>query len=168
MEPFLGQLLLAAFNFAPKGFIPANGQVLSIQQNTALFALFGTFFGGNGVNTFAVPNLQGRVPIHQGNFQGTIFNIGQTGGAESHTLIAAETPQHNHQVTAIGTADSPAPDGGFLAGGGAAAFNSLSNIANMNQSVIGSAGGSQPHENRQPFLVMNWVVSISGIFPSRN
>ncbi len=168
MEPFLGQLLLASFNFAPRGFQPANGQLLSIQQYTALFALFGTFFGGNGVNNFALPDLRGRVPVHQGNFQGNVFNMGQVGGEEQHTITASETPQHNHQVIANKTANQTDPTGAFLGGSVALAFNSLSNIGNMNQNVISSVGGSLPHENRQPFLVMNWVVAMSGIFPSRS
>ena len=169
MEPFLGQLLLASFNFAPKNFLPANGQVLPIQQYSALFALFGTFFGGNGQSNFALPDLRGRVPIHQGtSLQGNTFTMGQAGGEESHTISAPETPQHNHLVTANKTASLTDPTGAFLGGNGALAFNSLANIATMNQNVISSAGGSRPHENRQPFLVMNWVVAMSGIFPSRN
>ncbi len=169
MEPFLGQLLLASFNFTPRGFLPANGQVLPIQQYTALFALFGTFFGGNGQSNFALPDLRGRVPIHQGtSLQGNTFTMGEAGGAESHTISAPETPQHNHLVTANKTANQTDPSSAFLGGNAAAAFNSLANVATMNQNVISSAGGSQPHENRQPFLVMNWVVAMSGIFPSRN
>jgi microcystin-dependent protein len=168
MEPFLGQLLLASFNFAPRGFAMANGQLLSIQQNTALFALLGTFFGGNGVNNFALPNLQGRVPVHQGNYQGTSYTMGQIGGEESHTITAGETPQHNHQVKANKTAATTEPALAFLGGAGAAAFNSLANTANMNQSLIANAGGSLPHENRQPYLVMTWVIALSGIFPSRS
>jgi microcystin-dependent protein len=168
MEPFLGQLLLASFNFAPRGFLPANGQLLSIQQYTAVFALFGTYFGGNGVNTFALPDLRGRVPVHQGNFQGNVFNIGQVGGEEQHTISTVETPQHNHQVIANKTANQTDPSGAFLGGNVAAAFNSLADAGIMNQTVITTAGGSLPHENRQPFLVMNWVVAMQGIFPSRN
>jgi microcystin-dependent protein len=164
MEPFLGQLMLASFNFAPRGFTMANGQLLPINQNQALFALFGTFFGGDGIRTFGLPNLQGRVPIHQGGG----YVIGQTGGQESHTVTTGETPQHNHLVTAINTANATDPSGAFLAGSGAAVFNSLTNIATMNQGSIASAGGSQSHENRQPYLVMTWVIALQGIFPSRN
>jgi len=163
-EPFLGQLMLASFNFAPRGFAMANGQLMAINQNQALFSLLGTFFGGNGVNNFGLPNLQGRAPVHQGNG----FTIGQVGGEEAHTITSSETPQHNHLVTAIATANATDPSGALLAGGGAAAFNSLTNAANMNQASIGSSGGSQPHENRQPYLVMTWVIALSGIFPSRS
>jgi microcystin-dependent protein len=164
MEPFLGQLLLASFNFAPRGFAMANGQLMQINQNQALFALFGTFFGGDGIRTFGLPNLQGRTPVHQGDG----YVIGQTAGEESHTIIAGETPQHNHLVTAINTANATDPSGAFLAGSGASVFNSLANIANMNQGSIANAGGSQPHENRQPYLVMTWVIALQGIFPTRN
>ncbi len=123
MEPFLGQLLLASFNFTPRGFLPANGQVLPIQQYTALFALFGTFFGGNGQSNFALPDLRGRVPIHQGtSLQGNTFTMGEAGGAESHTISAPETPQHNHLVTANKTANQTDPSSAFLGGNAAAAF----------------------------------------------
>lgn len=168
-EPFLGQLMLASFNFAPRGFAMANGQVLAINSNQALFALLGTTFGGNGQTTFALPNLQGRVPVHQGTSpQGNSYLMGQIAGEEAHTIVAGETPQHSHSVTAIGTANSPVPGGGYLGGGGAAAFNTLANTANLNQGSIGNTGGSLPHENRQPFLVMTWVIALQGIFPSRN
>jgi len=163
-EPFLGQLMLASFNFAPRGFALANGQMLPINQNQALFSLLGTTFGGNGVNTFALPNLQGRVPVHQGNG----FSMGQLSGEEAHTIIAGETPTHNHLVTAISAANGTDPAGAFLGGGGASVFNTLANIATMNQSAISSAGGSTPHENRQPYLVMTWVIAMQGIFPSQN
>ena len=169
MEPFLGQMLLASFGFAPKGFVMASGQILSITQNQALFALFGTYFGGDGIANFALPDLRGRAPVHQGIYGGTVFTLGQSGGEESHTISPDETPQHNHLVTAIGAATSADPAGAFLGGGGAAAFNSLPNPAStMNAAVIANGGGSQPHENRQPYLVMNWLVSVQGIFPSQN
>lgn len=169
MEPFLGQLLLASFNFAPKGFAMANGQVLAINQNQALFSLFGTYFGGDGRTSFALPDLRGRAPIHQGNSEGSNFSLGQAGGEEMHTINANETPQHNHLVTAAGAANTAEPAGAFLGGGGASAFASLlSSAPSMNAAVIANAGGSQSHENRQPFLVMNWVVAVQGIFPSQN
>jgi microcystin-dependent protein len=168
MEPFIGQLLLASFSFAPRYFAQANGQLLPIQQNVALFSLFGTYYGGDGIRTFALPDLRGRVPVHQGNNQGSNFTIGQTGGEEMHTITASETPQHNHLVQANKTATIDKPATAFPAGNGPAAFNSLGNIVTMTPNVITSAGGSLPHENRQPYLVMNWVVALQGIFPSRN
>lgn len=168
MQPFLGQLLLASFNFAPRGFAMANGQLMSIQQNTALFSLLGTFYGGNGVNNFGLPNLQGRAPVHMGNFQGNPFTIGQTSGEEFHTVIASETPQHNHLIAPVVAATTTDPAANYLGSGGAPVFNAFASLGNMNQNLIGTVGGSQPHENRQPYLVMTWVISLSGIFPSRN
>jgi len=165
-EPFLGQLMLVSFNFAPTGYAMANGQLVQISQNQALFSLLGTTFGGDGTHTFGLPNLQGRVAVHQGSG----FTMGQKGGEEMHTMIGTETPTHTHLVTAINTASAIDPAGAFLGGGGPAAFNSLptSNPGNMNLASIGSAGGSQPHENRQPYLVMNWLIAVSGIFPTQN
>jgi len=163
-EPFLGQLMLGSWNFAPRGYAMANGQILAINQNQALFSLLGTTFGGDGMRTFGLPNLQGRAPVHQGNG----FAMGQVAGTETFTITADETPNHNHVVTAIGAATGTDPSGGILAGGGAAVFNTLTNIATMNQNSIGNAGGSQPHENRQPYLAMTWVIALQGIFPSQN
>lgn len=163
-NPYLGQLLLASFNFAPKGWAFCNGQLLSIQQNAALFSLLGTFYGGNGVQNFALPNLQGRTPISMGNG----YNIGQIGGTDTHTLVINEVPLHNHTVNAAGTASSEKPAGALLAGGGAAIFTPLSNSVTLNQATLGTTGGSQPHENRQPFLVMSWCISLQGIFPTRS
>ena len=163
-EPFLGQLMLASFNFAPRGYQMANGQLMAINQNQALFAVLGTVFGGDGIRTFALPNLQGRVPVHRGNG----FTVGEVGGEESHTIASAETPVHTHTVTAISTANAAEPAGAFLGGNGAAAFNTLTNTVTLNQSSIANAGGSQPHENRQPYLVMTWVIALQGIFPSQN
>jgi microcystin-dependent protein len=163
-EPFLGQLMLASWNFAPKGWAMANGQLMAINQNQALFSLLGTTFGGNGLQNFALPNLQGRAPVHQGN----TFTMGQLGGQETHTITQSETPSHNHLVTAIGTATGADPSGGYLGGGGAPVFNSLANIVALNSGTVSTVGGSQPHENRQPYLVMTWVIALVGIFPSQN
>lgn len=162
--PFLGQLMPVSFNFAPKGWAQCNGSILAINQNSALFALLGTTYGGNGTQTFALPNLQGRTPISFGNG----FSQGQTGGEEFHTLIANEVPTHNHQIVAITTASGDTPLNAYLAGGGAAVFNSFSGGTSMNPATLSNYGGSQPHENRQPFLVMNWVIALSGLFPSRS
>ena len=161
--PFLGQLMLVSFNFAPKGWALSNGQTLAINQNTALFSLLGTFYGGNGVQTFALPNLQGRTPLSFGN----TYVIGQTGGEESHTLITNEVPSHTHTISAAGGANLAKPVGALLAGGGVAAYTGAASLVALNGATLASAGGSQPHENRQPFLVMNWVIALQGIFPSR-
>jgi microcystin-dependent protein len=165
MEPFVGQLMLASFNFAPRNWLQCNGQILSISNYQALFALLGTFYGGNGVQTFQLPNLQGATPIGFDNS----YNIGQSGGTPSYTLQTSEVPPHTHQLSAAssgGTID--APDKALPAGGGVNIFMPLASNVNMNNGTLPPFGGSQPHENRQPFLVMNWCISLSGIFPSRN
>jgi microcystin-dependent protein len=163
-EPFLGQLSLVSFNYAPAGWAMANGQVMQITSNTALFALLGTTFGGNGVQTFALPNLEGRVPVHQG----IGFPMGAAGGAESVALNLNHLPSHQHPVTAMATATTADPTGGYLAGGGAPVFAPAAHLEPMNESTVGATGGTQPHENRQPFLVMTWVIALQGIFPSQS
>jgi microcystin-dependent protein len=166
---YLGETRLVAFNFAPKGWIMCNGQILSIQQNNALFALLGTFYGGNGVNTFGLPDLRGRVPIGYGTSrQMGSLSIGQVGGHENHTLTANELPAHTHLVNAASTATGSAPVANFLGGGGATAYNTAANLGAMNSAMVDSTGGGQPHNNQQPYLVMTWIISLTGIFPSRN
>jgi microcystin-dependent protein len=164
-EPFLGEVKIVSFNFPPKGWAFCNGQLLPINQNQALFSLFGTTYGGNGQTTFALPDLRGQTPIHMGNG----FTQGQTGGQESHTLTIAELPAHTH--TAQGTtsnADQPVPTGNLLG-----AANNMYTGANaggltpLEPTSISTAGGSQPHQNMQPFLTLSFCVALQGIFPSR-
>lgn len=164
--PFVAQLLLASFNFAPKGWALANGQLLPINQNQALFSLIGTTFGGNGVQNFALPNLQGRTAVGVGNSVG----YGEVGGFESVTLLSTQVPPHTHVLNASGAAASAArPDAGsLLASQGASNYAPASSLGPMNAATVSTAGGNQPHENRQPFLVMTWCIALSGIFPSRN
>jgi microcystin-dependent protein len=163
-QPYLGQLILASFNFAPKNYALCNGQIMPINQYQALFSLLGTFYGGNGVQTFALPNLQGRTPIGVGNG----FSIGEIGGTETVTLLSSHVPIHTHAVNAVGAADRTTVAGSMVAGGGTAIFAAPTNLVAMNNGVLTSFGGSQPHENRQPYLVMNWCIALSGIFPSQN
>jgi microcystin-dependent protein len=163
-SPFLGQLMLASFNFAPKGWFLCNGQTLPINSYQALFSLLGTTFGGNGIQTFALPNLQGRTPVGVGN----AIAYGQISGGESHTLLAAEVPIHTHPLLAGAQATQERPNGAILAGSGTNFYTGATNLTAMNQATLSQYGGSQPHENRQPFLVMNWCIAYSGIFPSRN
>lgn len=163
--PFLGQLMLFPFNFAPKGWTMCNGQLLSIQQNQALFSLLGTTFGGDGRTTFGLPNLQGRTPVGAGGG----FNLGQTGGEESHTLTINEVPAHFHSLNATTTsADKTAAANNVLGTPSQGIYAPPGNIVGMNQGSISAYGGSQPHENRQPFLVMTWCIALQGIFPSQN
>jgi microcystin-dependent protein len=162
--PFLGQIMLASFNFAPKGWALCNGQLLPINQNQALFSLLGTTYGGDGRVNFALPDLRGRVPIHAGGG----FTLGQRAGEESHTLIVAELGAHTHLVTASSNAaDQTSPAGNYFASSARAAFTASPNGA-LAATAVGSAGGSQPHENQSPYLVLNFIIALSGIFPSQN
>jgi microcystin-dependent protein len=166
--PFLGQLAIFSFNFAPKGWAMCNGALMPINQNAALFSLLGTFYGGNGVSTFALPNLQGRVPMHVGSG----FVQGEQSGEESHTLILTELPGHTHNVegsTATATVLSPTNNTLATTTDTPYATNpATSTFVTLNPSTVASTGGSLPHENRQPFLVVNVCIALSGMFPSRN
>ncbi|MGA3371832.1 MAG: tail fiber protein [Terracidiphilus sp.] len=163
-QPYVGQLLLASFNYAPRGYALCNGQTMAIQQNAALFSLIGTTYGGNGVQTFALPNLQGRTPVGVSN--GIVY--GEMSGEESHTLLFSEVPTHTHQLMASTSASTAKPEGGILAGGGANFYTGAASLVAMNPAVLPYVGGGLPHENRQPFLVMTWCIALSGIFPSRS
>jgi len=166
-EPFLAQLMLCSWNFPPKGFAPCNGQLLPINQNQALFSLLGTTFGGNGQTNFALPNLQGRTPVSFGN--GIV--LGEIGGQDAHTLIISEVPAHSHQLqatTTTGAANKPGNNMLANTTGNLTIYTATANLVAMNAASITNAGQSQPHENRQPFLTMNWVIALQGIFPSPN
>jgi microcystin-dependent protein len=167
-EPFLGELRLFPFNFAPRGWAFCNGQILSIAQNTALFALLGTTYGGNGQTTFALPDLRGRVPISAGQGPGlTSYSLGETGGTETVTLIATQMPAHSHLVNVSNaTATSSRPNGNLPAAGGS--YTDPGDGSHFDAATVAPAGGSQPHENRQPYLTLNWCIALEGIFPSRN
>jgi microcystin-dependent protein len=158
------------FAWAPKGWALCNGQLLPINQNQALFSLLGTQFGGDGRVNFALPDLRGRIPIHQGDG----WTIGQNGGEPTHTLTQNEMPQHIHFVTAD-TTIAPDPDGvqpadnkRLAASAPANLYASAGNFTPMNPAAIGNVGGSQPHENRQPYLTLNFCIALIGIFPSQN
>jgi microcystin-dependent protein len=168
MNPFLGQLMLCPWSFTARGWAFCNGQQMSIVQNQALFALLGTFYGGDGIRTFAVPNLLGMTPIGIGVDQsGNEYSIGTMGGEALHTLNLQEVPPHTHTVNASkAAANSTTPQGGMLAG--TSVFTATANLSGMNGGVILPTGGNQPHENRQPYLVMNWCIALQGIFPSQN
>lgn len=170
--PFLAEVKIISWNFAPKGWAFCNGQQLPINQNQALFSLLGTSFGGNGQTTFALPDLRGRAPIHTGS---QFSAVGQTGGQEFHTVTQAEMPAHTHFMRASGTlADQSAitnPAGNtpnVLATTEGNQYAPATSLTTLAPASVSNAGASQPHENRQPYLVLNFVIALQGVFPSRN
>lgn len=168
-EPFLSQIQIFSFNFAPKGWALCNGQLLPINQNQALFSLLGTTYGGDGRVNFGLPDLRGRVPIHVGGG----LTLGERAGEENHTLAITELPAHNHTVNVISnaTADQQYPTSDtnkyWSSGGSFAGFMQSSNVA-MDTATVLSTGGSQPHSNLSPFLVLNFCIALQGVFPSQN
>ena len=165
-EPFLGEIKIISWNYAPKGWALCNGQQLPINQNQALFSLFGTMYGGNGQTTFALPDFRGRVPIHVG----AGFTQGQAGGESAHTLTQSEMTQHFHVLngsSANANNFSPA-NNPVWAKSNQVLYAPPSSLVAMNAGSVTNTGGSQPHENKQPFLVLNFIVALQGIFPSRN
>ncbi|HEV7719989.1 MAG TPA: tail fiber protein [Iamia sp.] len=170
VEPYVGQISMAGFNFAPRGWALCNGQIMSIQQNTALFSLLGTQFGGNGVQTFGLPDLRGRVPIHQGQGNGLTNRVmGELSGSETVTLITSEMPQHNHFVNVTsGDASAKSPANNVLAGTASPIYAVAPNGNFLNQQTLTLTGGSQPHQNMQPYQVISFIIALEGIFPSRN
>jgi microcystin-dependent protein len=164
-EPFLAEIRMVSFNFAPKGWALCNGQLLPINQNQALFSLLGTTYGGDGRTTFALPNLQGCTPIHTGNGHG----LGESGGEETRTLTVSEMATHQH--TAVATSATPnatSPGSGFWGNAGTSAYSSNPPNTTMAPQAAGAAGGGQPHQNLSPYLVLNFVIALQGIFPTRS
>jgi microcystin-dependent protein len=162
--PFMSEVKIIAWNFPPKGWAFCNGQFLPINQNQALFSLLGTMYGGNGQTTFALPDMRGRAPIHQG----AGFTIGQVGGEVAHTLTMSEMPAHNHFVQAQpGLGGQLPPVGAFLSQA-SNVYRTLDNLTTLHPATIANVGGSQPHQNLQPYLVVNYIIALLGVFPSRN
>lgn len=176
MEPHLGEIIMFGGNFAPVGFAFCNGQLLSIAEYDALYSLIGTTYGGDGQTTFALPNLQGRVPIHMGSNQGNNYVIGEMLGNETITLTQNQIPAHTHQSNgtiaypyrADGPGNSADPKGnGLGVAPGKKYYNATADtaMAPINENLIQMAGGSQPHNNMQPFLCINFIICIEGIYP---
>jgi microcystin-dependent protein len=163
--PFLGQIQIFSFNFAPKSWAMCNGQFLPINQNQPLFALLGTTYGGDGRVTFQLPDLRGRVPIYTG--QG--FTLGERGGEAAHTLTISEMPTHSHPITAStnGPTVSPTTNNFWASNTSFSPYSSVLN-AQMAPNSFSNSGGSQPHENRSPYLALNFCIALFGLFPSRN
>ena len=170
-EPFLAEIKIISWTYAPKGWAFCNGQLLPINQNQALFSLLGTTYGGNGQTNFALPDFRGRTPIHVG----AGFTLGQAGGQEFHTVTASETPAHLHPLNASTQAADqatlvtpPNSTPNILAKVAGAQYANPQSVTTLRPDTVTNFGGSQPHENRQPFLVLNFIIALQGIFPSRN
>jgi microcystin-dependent protein len=162
--PYISEIRIMSFGFAPRGWAQCNGQLVPISQNVPLFSLIGTTYGGDGVNTFGLPNLQGRTPV---SFAAG-YNLGSIGGEQSHVLTVGEEPTHTH--TALGTStggDSPVPAGNYL-GAADSTYGPLVNATPLQAATIANAGGSQPHNNMQPYLVLNFCIALVGVFPTQN
>jgi microcystin-dependent protein len=164
-EPFLSEIRIMSFGFAPKGWALCDGQLLPINQNQALFALLGTTYGGNGQTTFALPDLRGRTPIHVGSSH----TLGERSGEQAHTLSAAEMPNHTHSVAASSATSggNASPNNTFL-GGGNNVYHAAASLTSLNAASVTTVGGSQAHLNMQPFTVLNFSIALQGIFPSPN
>ena len=167
MDPFIGEIRLVPFNFAPRGWAICAGQLLPINQNQALFALLGTTYGGDGRTTFALPDLRGRIPIGAGQPpDGSDYPLGATGGQETVELTTGQLPGHSHPVNASSAAaTSKSPATAYPAGGGA--YAGQRNVR-MKAAMIGLTGGGEGHENRQPYLSLNYIIALQGIFPAQS
>jgi microcystin-dependent protein len=167
-NPYLGEIFLVPYNFAPRGYAFCQGQILPIAQNTALFSLLGTTFGGNGQTTFALPDLRGRCALSAGQGPGlSNYDLGEVTGTESVTLTSQQMPAHNHALNGV----DDDPNSSLVTGHLLANTNTYSKgaaSAAMNATAVGQAGGNQPHVNLQPLLVLNYCIALEGIYPSRN
>lgn len=172
-SPFVAEIRIFGFNFAPVGWALCDGQILSISQNTALFSLLGTTYGGNGISTFALPDLQGNVPIHTGGNQPgpglSTYSLGQMGGVEAVTLLTTEMPAHSHALSASqsdGISTNPAGQQ-FAQGVGIQIWGTTPPDTQLDPRAVALAGGSLPHNNMQPYLTLNFCIALQGVFPPR-
>ena len=170
-NPFVAEIRIAGFNFAPRGWAQCNGQLLPISQNTALFSLLGTFYGGDGKSTFALPDLQGSAPLHPGQGPGlSQYFLGQQGGSETVTLLQTEIPAHNHNVgVSAGDGLDQGPANSLLATGiGVGQYAPPPTNTTLSPTTLGVAGSSLPHNNMMPYITMNFIIAMQGVFPARN
>lgn len=170
-DPFIAEIRIFPFSFAPRGWASCDGQLLPLSQNTALFSLLGTTYGGNGKSNFALPNLQGSAPMHPGQGPGLSERyLGESGGSETVTLLQSEMPSHSHQVNASGgpaNLQSPAPDRVLGRANGATYRDNPDNLVALAPEAVAPAGGSQPHNNMQPYLTLGFNIALQGVFPPR-
>lgn len=172
-DQFVAEIRIFAFNFAPTGWATCDGQVLPISQNTALFSLLGTTYGGDGKTTFALPDLQGRAPMHPGQGLGlSLHDLGETGGSDTVTLLESEMPAHNHAIRADASdpADVQSPSPAVVLArsqGGSAYQTNIAGLVPMAATALGPAGGSQPHNNLMPYLTFTFCIALQGVFPPR-
>jgi microcystin-dependent protein len=172
VDPFVAEIRIFPFNFAPKGWAFCDGQILPISQNTALFSLLGTTYGGDGKSTFALPNMQGNTPMHPGQGPGlSLHDLGETGGSETVSLLESEIPSHAHTLRAAtdpGDLKIPTPARALARSQGANAYQTTTTgLVMMSDNVLAPAGGDQPHNNMQPYLTLNFCIALQGVFPPR-
>jgi microcystin-dependent protein len=173
-DPFVAEIRIFPFNFAPKGWAFCDGQLLPLSQNTALFSLLGTTYGGDGKSNFALPDVQGRTVMHPGQGPGlSLHDLGETGGSETVSLLESEMPSHPHGLMAHnedrGTLNLPAPDRCISGSNGGFAYSTVANgaAAAMSGNALAPAGGDQPHNNMQPYLTLNFCIALQGVYPPR-
>lgn len=171
-DPFVAEIRIFPFNFAPRGWAWCDGQLLPLSQNTALFSLLGTTYGGNGKSNFALPDLQGRAPMHPGQGPGlSLHDLGETGGVESVSLLESEMPAHTHAMRAhdidLGELNAPAANRSLAKSANATAYVSAANLVSMAPETLSPAGGDLPHNNLQPYLTFYFCIAMQGVFPPR-
>lgn len=171
MDPFVAEIRIFPFNFAPKGWAFCDGQILPLSQNTALFSLLGTTYGGNGKSNFALPNMQGNAPMHPGQGPGlSLHDLGETGGSDTVSLLESEIPAHAHTLRAdildIADTNVVSPTASFALSSGGALYQSAANVS-LSGNALAPAGGDQPHNNMQPYLTLNFCIALQGVYPPR-
>lgn len=169
-DQYVGEVRLVGFNFAPIDWQICNGQLLAISENETLYTLIGTYYGGDGTTTFGLPNLQGSIPIHQGtNSFGTTYVLGQTGGAENVTIGTNQYPNHTHSLMASNNNTGSNTATGNVVNSGLTAYTAAAPNSAMLAAQVGTnGGGNQPHDNLQPYLALNWIIALYGVYPSQN
>jgi microcystin-dependent protein len=171
-DPFVAEIRIFPFNFAPRGWAWCDGQLLPLSQNTALFSLLGTTYGGNGKSNFALPDLQGRAPMHPGQGPGlSLHDLGESGGSDTVTLLESEIPAHSHTIRDhdldLGELNAPAPNRVLAQSANGMVYTPAANLVNMNAQMLAPAGGDQPHNNLQPYLTFYFCIALQGVFPPR-